>query len=71
MAWHFRKSNGRGAPETSVGYETVDGTATSMHDYEAAKGVLTFAPGVERPVTCAVFTCLSSGAAMLFTVGSR
>ncbi len=40
----------------TVGWETVDGTATAGEDYEAARGTLTFAPGsVERSIAVAVY----------------
>ena len=40
----------------TVGWETVDGTATAGADYEAARGTLTFAPGsTERSIAVAVY----------------
>ena len=37
--------DGPSALQVSVGYATADGTATAGEDYEAASGMLTFAPG--------------------------
>ena len=47
--------DGPSALQVSVGYATADGTATAGEDYEAASGMLTFAPGeVSRTVRVTV-----------------